>query len=146
VALYQRDGNYDKVLDCYFRDPHLKMQVFDYINKLMPSLQKEHPSSDGSGFGGSGDPSFAEEAPPPSAAVASVTKAVLSKLRSLITLDCGSTARLIRSVFPNQFSAVLVELKSLPPLIQYRHVVCLCSALSSIVTYHVPPRLPPQTK
>ena len=62
------------------------------------------------------------EASPPSAAVASMTKAVLGKLRSLITLDCVSTARLIRSVFPSQFSAVLVELKSLSPIVQYRYL------------------------
>ncbi|RMX42196.1 hypothetical protein pdam_00017314 [Pocillopora damicornis] len=85
--LYERKRQFSKVLSCYFRDSYREHQVFTYVHCVMSEdvytdLEREE-----------------------------LKEATLNSLQSFLSIDCGKTAQMILTEFPDILTSVIRQLE-----------------------------------
>ncbi|PFX22478.1 Vacuolar protein sorting-associated protein 8-like [Stylophora pistillata] len=85
--LYERKRQFSKVLSCYFRDSYREHQVFNYVHYVMSEdvytdLEREE-----------------------------LKEATLNSLQNFLSIDCGKTAHMIVTEFPDILTTVIRQLE-----------------------------------
>ncbi|XP_060896556.1 vacuolar protein sorting-associated protein 8 homolog isoform X1 [Labrus mixtus] len=85
--LYEKNSLYDRIFDCYLRDPLRKEEIFSYIHNLlsMPGYSLKEKQT--------------------------VMEKVLQHIQELITLDSSSSADLVLFHFPEEVQQIISELQ-----------------------------------
>ncbi|XP_034537762.1 vacuolar protein sorting-associated protein 8 homolog [Notolabrus celidotus] len=85
--LYEKNNLYDKIIDCYLRDPLRKVEIFSYIHNLlsMPGYSLEDKQT--------------------------VLDKVLRHIQELIALDVTNSAELVLFHFPGEVQQITSELQ-----------------------------------
>uniref|UniRef100_A0A3Q3FGA4 VPS8 subunit of CORVET complex n=1 Tax=Labrus bergylta TaxID=56723 RepID=A0A3Q3FGA4_9LABR len=85
--LYEKNSLYDRIFDCYLRDPLRKEEIFSYIHNLlsMPGYSLKEKQT--------------------------VMEKVLQHIQELITLDSSSSADLVLLHFPEEVQQIISELQ-----------------------------------
>ncbi|CAH3128652.1 unnamed protein product [Porites lobata] len=104
--LYERTRQFPKVLSCYFRDSSREPQVFNYVHYVMTEdgytdLEREE-----------------------------LKEASLNSLKSFLSIDCGKTAHMIVTEFPDTLTVVVRQLEGQPTM-QYEFLKGVFDSKSS---------------
>ncbi|CDR00199.1 unnamed protein product, partial [Oncorhynchus mykiss] len=100
--LYEQNHLYDKILDCYLRDPLRKEEIFNYIHNLlsMPGYSSEEKHC--------------------------VWEKALLHIAELVTLDPAKSADLVAMHFPEEVRPIITRLQV------SRHGPLVCSSLVAL--------------
>ncbi|KAL9958184.1 hypothetical protein ACROYT_G035162, partial [Oculina patagonica] len=107
--LYERKRQFSKVLSCYFRDSYREQQVFTYVHYVMTEDAYTDLERD------------------------ELKEASLNSLQSFLSIDCGKTAHMILTEFPDILTIVIRQLEG-QATVQYEFLKGVFDNKSSTVT------------